>query len=52
VLYNSAATLLVAGEATTLRAGVQRAAEAIASGKARATLAKLVAITNSAPAAA
>jgi len=35
-----------------LRAGVQMAAEAIANGKARATLAKLVAITSSKPAAA
>jgi anthranilate phosphoribosyltransferase len=52
VLYNSAAALLVAGKAATLRAGVQMAADAIASGKARATLEKLVAITNSKPAAA
>ncbi len=52
VLYNSAAALLVAGKVATLREGVQMAAEAIASGKARATLAKLVAITNSKPAAA
>ena len=52
VLYNSAAALLVAGKVTSLRAGVQMAADAIASGKARATLAKLVAITNSKPAAA
>jgi anthranilate phosphoribosyltransferase len=52
VLYNSAAALLVAGKAATLRAGVQVAAEAIANGKARATLEKLVAITNSKPAAA
>jgi len=52
VLYNSAAALLVAGKAATLRAGVQMAAEAIAGGKARATLEKLVAITNSKPAAA
>jgi anthranilate phosphoribosyltransferase len=52
VLYNSAAALLVAGKAATLRTGVQMAAEAIDSGKARATLAKLVAITNSKPAAA
>jgi anthranilate phosphoribosyltransferase len=52
VLYNSAAALLVAGKAATLRAGVQMAAEAIDSGKARATLAELVAITNSKPAAA
>ena len=52
VLYNSAAALLVAGKSATLRAGVQMAAEVIASGKARATLAKLVDITNSKPAAA
>jgi anthranilate phosphoribosyltransferase len=52
VLYNSAAALLVAGKAATLRAGVQLAAEAIDKGKARATLAKLIAITNSKPAAA
>jgi anthranilate phosphoribosyltransferase len=52
VLYNSAAALLVAGKAASLRAGVQMAADAIASGKARATLAKLVAITNSKPTAA
>jgi len=52
VLYNSAAALLVAGKAASLRAGVQMAADAIASGKARATLEKLVAITNSKPAAA
>ncbi|HUL10346.1 MAG TPA: anthranilate phosphoribosyltransferase [Candidatus Acidoferrum sp.] len=52
VLYNSAAALLVAGKVATLRAGVQMAAEAVDSGKARAVLAKLVAITNSAPAAA
>jgi len=51
VLYNSAAALLVAGKAATLRAGVQMAADAVASGKARAILAKLVAITNSKPAA-
>jgi len=50
VFYNSAAALLVAGKAATLRAGVQMAAEAVDSGKARATLAKLVAITNSKPA--
>jgi anthranilate phosphoribosyltransferase len=52
VLYNSAAALLVAGKAATLRAGVQMAAEAISRGKARATLDKLVAITNTKPAAA
>jgi anthranilate phosphoribosyltransferase len=52
VLYNSAAALLVAGKAATLRAGVQMAAEAVDSGKARATLAKLVEITNRKPVAA
>jgi anthranilate phosphoribosyltransferase len=52
VLYNSAAALLIAGRAATLRAGAQMAAEAIDSGKARATLEKLVAISNSKPAAA
>jgi len=52
VLYNSAAALLVAGKVATLRAGIGMAAAAIDSGKARATLAKLVAITNSKPAAA
>jgi anthranilate phosphoribosyltransferase len=52
VLYNSAAALLVAGKAATLRAGVQMAADAIAGGKARASLEKLVAITNSKPASA
>ncbi len=49
VLYNSAAALLIAGRAATLRAGAKMAAEAIDSGKARATLARLVAITNSKP---
>jgi anthranilate phosphoribosyltransferase len=49
VLYNSAAALLIAGKAATLRAAAQLAAEAIDSGKARATLAKLVAITNGKP---
>jgi anthranilate phosphoribosyltransferase len=52
VLYNSAAALLVAGKVATLRAGVQMAAAAIDGGKARAVLNKLVAITNSKPAAA
>jgi len=52
VLYNSAAALLLAGKVATLRAGVQMAAEAIDSGKARATLEKLIEITNRKPAAA
>jgi anthranilate phosphoribosyltransferase len=46
VLYNSAAALMVAGAAADLTAGVKRAAEAIDSGKARAALQKLVAISN------
>jgi len=49
VLYNSAAALLIAGKVATLRAGVQMAAEAVDGGKARATLQKLVAITNGKP---
>src|SRR5690606_21704308 len=37
VLLNAAAALIVAGKASDLKAGVARAAEAIASGKAKAT---------------
>ncbi len=51
VLLNSAAALLVAGKVADLKAGAALAAQAIDSGKAKATLAELVAITNrSAPA--
>lgn len=46
VLLGSAAALVVAGKAKDLREGVPIAAEAIASGRARAALDKLVAITN------
>jgi anthranilate phosphoribosyltransferase len=46
VLYNSAAALVIAGKAATLRAGVELGAEAVDSGRARAVLTKLVAITN------
>jgi len=46
VLLNSAAALLVAGVADSLKSGVAIAARAIDSGKAKATLAELVAITN------
>ena len=46
VLLNSAAALLVAGMAETLKAGVASAARAVDSGKAKATLAELVVITN------
>jgi anthranilate phosphoribosyltransferase len=49
VLLNSAAALLVAGKAADLKAGVALAAAAIDSGKAKATLAQLIAITNRAP---
>jgi anthranilate phosphoribosyltransferase len=51
VLLNCAAALVVAGRADDLKEGVQHAAEAIDGGKAKATLAKLVEISNrSAPA--
>ena len=46
MLLNSAAALLVAGTADSLKSGVAIAARAIDSGKAKATLAELVAITN------
>ncbi len=46
VLLNSAAALIVAGKAKDLKAGVGLAAQAIDSGKAKATLDKLVAITK------
>ncbi|MDX1483135.1 MAG: anthranilate phosphoribosyltransferase [Alphaproteobacteria bacterium] len=46
VLLNAAAALVVADKAEDLTAGVGLAAEAIASGKAKDTLARLVAITN------
>ena len=51
VLLNSAAALVLAGKATDLKSGVALAASAIDSGKAKAKLAELVAITNRAPAA-
>jgi anthranilate phosphoribosyltransferase len=51
VLLNSAAALIVAGKAPDLEAGAALAAKAIDSGRAKATLAELVAITNRAPAA-
>ena len=46
VLYNAAAALVVAGKAEDLRSGVAVAGEAVDSGEARATLDRLVAITN------
>ncbi len=50
VLLNAAAALIVAGKAADLKAGVKLAAEAIASGKAKATLAALVATSTKVPA--
>lgn len=49
VLYNAAASLIVAGKSEKLKDGVILAAAAIDSGKARDTLAQLVAITNVMP---
>ncbi len=49
VLYNSAAALIIAGRAADLRAGVALAAESIATGNARRSLERLVAITNERP---
>jgi anthranilate phosphoribosyltransferase len=46
VLLNSAAALLVAGVVADLQVGVRRAADQIDSGLARATLEKLIAISN------
>jgi len=46
VLLNAGAALIVAGKAATLKDGAAMAASAIASGAARATLDKLIAITN------
>ncbi len=46
VVLNSAAALVIAGKAQDLNAGAALAATAIDSGKAKATLAELVAITN------
>jgi anthranilate phosphoribosyltransferase len=46
VLFNAAAALMLAGKAPDLKAGKALAETAIDSGKARAVLAKLVAVTN------
>ncbi len=46
VLLNAAAALIVAGKAADLRAGVAMAAEALDSGAAKATLNKLVTLSN------
>jgi anthranilate phosphoribosyltransferase len=49
VLLNSAAALVVAGKAADLKAGMELAAAAIDQGRVKATLDRLVVITNSAP---
>ncbi len=49
MLLSSAAALIVAGKATDLKDGAVMAAEAVDGGKARATLAQLVAISNEPP---
>nr|MBC8159237.1 anthranilate phosphoribosyltransferase [Alphaproteobacteria bacterium] len=46
VVFNAAASLVVAGKASDLKEGAALAAEAIDSGKAAAALSQLVAITN------
>ena len=46
VLYNAAASLMIAGKADSLRGGAALAAAAVDEGKAKATLEKLIAITN------
>jgi anthranilate phosphoribosyltransferase len=52
VLLNAAASLVVAGKAENLKAGVALAAEAIAAGRAKSTLDKLAAISQRLPVAA
>ncbi|MBK8082904.1 MAG: anthranilate phosphoribosyltransferase [Devosia sp.] len=47
VLFNAAAALIVAGRADTLKLGVDLAAREIDSGRAKATLDKLIATSNS-----
>lgn len=49
-LFNAAASLVIAGAAENLRAGVEQAAEAIQSGKALATLDRLIEVSNRAEA--
>ncbi len=49
VLLSSAAALIVAGKAADLKDGAAMAADAVDGGKARATLARLVAISNEPP---
>ncbi|MSO92122.1 MAG: anthranilate phosphoribosyltransferase [Rhodospirillales bacterium] len=52
VVYNAAAALVVAGKADTLKEGAEMAAAAIDSGKAKAALERMVAITAAGPKAA
>lgn len=47
VLLNAAAALIVAGRADNLKQGVAQAAEVIDSGRAKATLDKLISVSNS-----
>ena len=46
MILNTAASLLIAGEVTTIAEGIQRAAAALDSGDAVRVLEKLVAISN------
>jgi anthranilate phosphoribosyltransferase len=46
VIFNAAAALLIADKAKSLKEGAEIAAEAIDNGRAKATLDKLVKITN------
>lgn len=50
VLYNAGASLLIAGQAPTLREGLERGAEAIDSGRARGVLDRLARVSQSAAA--
>ena len=52
VVLNAAASLLIAGEVTTIAEGIQRAAAALDSGAAAGVLEKLVAVSNAGRAAA
>jgi anthranilate phosphoribosyltransferase len=45
-VLNAAAALVVAGRAASLREGAARASDALSSGAAKATLAKLIAVSN------
>jgi anthranilate phosphoribosyltransferase len=47
VLLNAAAAFIVAGRADTLKLGAQLAAQEIDSGRAKATLQKLISVSNS-----